>query len=616
MVSTGDSQFGRCCIEISVFPPLKMTIPASAEISTLTVCYNDWKETFQCSHLQPEIFRYFFGESHPLPCPLIRTVEGVLLNKDSPLTDVECRLYDFSQDFSIESFLFYKNPSLASKPIIDLFKAEGFDSLESFATLTPETLQSFNHALSSKSLQISEEQCVSLLHAASKRRHFVLHPFRATADEIPLTLGQKHERSWVINSKISLSDKASLIPSRLVEPKETSLSSLESLVHCIYQHFGHHVCKVTHIEGRGVEHEIHSGTNIANIPNGSHLRVFLKPLTEQREFIDYNEEQLVGLGPEDLPALAETLSNGGELTQKCIMRVLDHARKSLSALPNVVEAELPKDCKVVLVGDIHGQFYDLLQILQINGYPADDVAYVFNGDWVDRGRYSVEAVMLILLMFLKCPGRVYLNRGNHETRWCTADYGFSKELKDKYESSHRFLYNSFHTAFAYLPIATVVNRSAFVVHGGLPKNGSTLSINDINQENRVLELFPRDSLIESLLWSDPSAAAGVHPSYRGFGYEFGGDVTRSFLETNKLKVFIRSHEMVAQGWLSHHQDRLYTVFSCPNYQEQNNMGAVLVARIGSDGDLNPNELEPITFNRAIETFKRPQYFALGKCCIC
>jgi serine/threonine-protein phosphatase 5 len=222
-------------------------------------------------------------------------------------------------------------------------------------------------------------------------------------------------------------------------------------------------------------------------------------------------------------------------------------------------------------GDVHGQYYDLLNIWKINGNPAEDNPYVFNGDFVDRGSFSIEVILILFAWKLFCPTAVNLSRGNHETRNMNKLYGFEGEVTKKYDED---LYNLFCEAFCLLPLCHCINSKIFIVHGGLfSRDGVTLD--EVRKINRDCEP-PDEGLMTELLWSDPQPGLGRTPSKRGVGVAFGRDVTENFLKTNDLKLVIRSHEMKEEGYEIEHGGKLITVFSAPNYCDQmGNKGAFI-----------------------------------------
>ena len=185
--------------------------------------------------------------------------------------------------------------------------------------------------------------------------------------------------------------------------------------------------------------------------------------------------------------------------------------------------------EITVCGDTHGQYYDLLNIFKLNGNPSEENPYLFNGDFVDRGSWSVE-IMLTLCMWKVClPQHFFLSRGNHEAKSLTKMYGFEGEVKHKYDQK---TYDMFAQMFCYLPLCFVINKKVMVCHGGLfTKDGVKLS--DISKVDRVREP-PDEGLMSELLWSDPMDMNGRQPSKRGVACMFGPDVAARFLDENNL----------------------------------------------------------------------------------
>ena len=240
-----------------------------------------------------------------------------------------------------------------------------------------------------------------------------------------------------------------------------------------------------------------------------------------------------------------------------------------------------------ICGDTHGQFFDLLHIFEIGGFPSSNNPYLFNGDFVDRGSFSFETVFVLLALKLACPDGLYLLRGNHETRNMNRIYGFEGEIKFKYDMT---VMRHFTEVFNWLPLAAVISNndkihtlSVFVVHGGLSTNVTpdegervgALSLADINAVKRGREP-PEHGLMSDLLWSDPHDLLGKVPSKRGVGFSFGSDYTQEFLQKNNLQLLIRSHEVKEEGYIVEHSGKCITVFSAPNYCDQmGNKGAYI-----------------------------------------
>lgn len=263
---------------------------------------------------------------------------------------------------------------------------------------------------------------------------------------------------------------------------------------------------------------------------------------------------------------------------KYAVMIILAAKKIMDSLPNIVEVSVRAGDKITVCGDVHGQYYDLANaIFKQNGMPSASNPYVFNGDFVDRGSFSVEVILTLLAIKVWCPEAVHLTRGNHESQNMNRIYGFEGEVHAKYTET---VFNLFTELFQSLPLAYILDgssepngRKAFIVHGGLfSKDGVTLA--DINALNRNCE--PDSGLMAEMLWSDPQDANGWGPSKRGIGVAFGPDVTHRFLDNNGLDVVVRSHEMKEEGYEVAADGRLITIFSAPNYCDQmGNKGAFI-----------------------------------------
>eukprot|EP00850_Spirogloea_muscicola_P007462 SM000037S13597 [mRNA] locus=s37:799182:801573:- [translate_table: standard] len=250
------------------------------------------------------------------------------------------------------------------------------------------------------------------------------------------------------------------------------------------------------------------------------------------------------------------------------------------------------DAPVTLCGDIHGQFYDLKELFKVGG-DCPQTSYLFMGDFVDRGFYSVETFLLLLALKVRYPDRITLIRGNHESRQITqrelvehlmagsllqADeavpielripfmgplhvYGFYDECLRKYGSANVWRYCT--DIFDYLSLSALIENQIFGVHGGLSPSIRTLNevIRTIDRKQEV----PHDGAMCDLLWSDPEEIEAWGLSPRGAGYLFGGDVVSQFNHTNKIEVIARAHQLVMEGYKWMFNDQLVTVWSAPNY---------------------------------------------------
>ncbi|OZJ02822.1 Serine/threonine-protein phosphatase 4 catalytic subunit [Bifiguratus adelaidae] len=231
------------------------------------------------------------------------------------------------------------------------------------------------------------------------------------------------------------------------------------------------------------------------------------------------------------------------------------AREILVEESNVQRVDAP----VTICGDIHGQFWDLLELF-LKGGDCPDTNYLFMGDFVDRGFYSVETFLLLLALKVRYPDRITLIRGNHESRQITQVYGFYDECMRKYGSVNVWRYCC--EIFDYISLGAIIDDKVFCVHGGLSPSVNTLDqIRTIDRKQEV----PHDGPMCDLLWSDPDDIEGWGLSPRGAGYLFGKDVVESFLHTNDLTLIARAHQLVMEGYKEMFEGKIVTVWSAPNY---------------------------------------------------
>ncbi len=214
---------------------------------------------------------------------------------------------------------------------------------------------------------------------------------------------------------------------------------------------------------------------------------------------------------------------------------------------------------MTICGDIHGQFYDLVELFRIGG-TLPDTNYLFMGDYVDRGYYSLETVSLLVALKVRYPDRITILRGNHESRQITQVYGFYDECLRKYGNAN--VWNFFTDLFDYLPMTALVAGKIFCLHGGLSPSIDTLE--QARALDRVQEV-PHEGPMCDLVWSDPDERAGWGISPRGAGYTFGADITEQFNRANNLDLIARAHQLVMEGYQWGHNRGVVTIFSAPNY---------------------------------------------------
>lgn len=257
---------------------------------------------------------------------------------------------------------------------------------------------------------------------------------------------------------------------------------------------------------------------------------------------------------------------------------------------------------IKVCGDIHGQFYDLLRLFGFNGYPPNS-NYLFLGDYVDRGKQSIETISLLFALKIKYPENIFMLRGNHESSKINRIYGFYDECKKRYDKK---IWKLFSDTFNYLPIAAIIEGKIFCIHGGLsPKLFSLEQIQTIQRPTEI----PDDGLLCDLLWSDPNnKISGWRENDRGISYIFGIDVVDRFLLKFGFDLICRAHQVVEEGYQFFGKKQLVTIFSAPNYcGEFNNAGAIMnvdETLMCSFQALKPTDAKEIIFQEKSNFFKK------------
>merc|ERR1719324_331086 len=173
--------------------------------------------------------------------------------------------------------------------------------------------------------------------------------------------------------------------------------------------------------------------------------------------------------------------------------------------------------------DMHGQYFDLLRFMSDAGYPPES-NYLFLGDYVDRGKQSVETICLLFCYKAKHPENFFLLRGNHECASITRIYGFYDDCKRRYNIR---IWKGFCETFNRLPFCAVVDDKIFCVHGGLSPE-----LKNLDQIKRIARPtdVPDTGMVCDFLWADPDKEiSGWAESDRGVSYIFGPDVVQKFL---------------------------------------------------------------------------------------
>ena len=256
-----------------------------------------------------------------------------------------------------------------------------------------------------------------------------------------------------------------------------------------------------------------------------------------------------------------------DIKEKDCELIIKESYKLLLNDPVLIELKAP----LCICGDIHGQFYDLLRIFEILNYPPN-TNYLFLGDYVDRGKQSLETILLLLILKIKYPKNIYLLRGNHECEVVNRQYGFFDECKRRTSIK---IFKKFIDLFNVLPITALIENRILCMHGGLAYG--LKKVEELKIIRRPTDI-PDEGILCDLVWSDPSEELpdcwGTNE--RGISYTFSKDVVREFCEKNDLDLICRAHQVVEEGYEFFSDMRLVTIFSAPNYMgEFDNNGGIL-----------------------------------------
>lgn len=243
-------------------------------------------------------------------------------------------------------------------------------------------------------------------------------------------------------------------------------------------------------------------------------------------------------GKPDWKLIRDHLQKEGRISKENLIKLIDDCNRILKNEPNLIVLQDP----LTVVGDIHGQFYDLLKIFEVGGNP-ENTKYLFLGDFVDRGSFSIEVLILLYSIKINFPETVYFLRGNHECRQMTTFFNFRDECKYKYDQE---LYEIVMDSFDLMPLSCIVNGKFLALHGGI--SPELKNLDDIKRVDRFKEP-PRQGIFCDLLWSDPvdnddGICENVYRvnDVRGCSYFYGNDAVRKFLDDNQLISVIRAHE--------------------------------------------------------------------------
>ncbi|KAK7369731.1 hypothetical protein VNO80_11774 [Phaseolus coccineus] len=255
-----------------------------------------------------------------------------------------------------------------------------------------------------------------------------------------------------------------------------------------------------------------------------------------------------------------------QLTEAEIRQLCASSKEIFLSQPNLLELEAP----IKICGDVHGQYSDLLRLFEYGGYPPE-ANYLFLGDYVDRGKQSIETICLLLAYKVKYKENFFLLRGNHECASINRIYGFYDECKRRFNVR---IWKTFTECFNCLPVAALIDEKILCMHGGLSPDLKHLD--QIRNIARPIDV-PDHGLLCDLLWADPDKDLdGWGENDRGVSFTFGADKVVEFLEQHDLDLICRAHQVVEDGYEFFAKRQLVTIFSAPNYcGEFDNAGAMM-----------------------------------------
>lgn len=269
----------------------------------------------------------------------------------------------------------------------------------------------------------------------------------------------------------------------------------------------------------------------------------------------------------DIDKLIEKLYSCKPLKSKELIFIIEKSKEIISKENNVLEVQ----CPITICGDIFGRFHNLVELFNLGGrIPYTN--YIFMGNYINKGYYSIETLSLLLCLKIRYPKRIYLLRGNHECSQYSIIYGFYDECIRKY--GYPGIYNYFIDLFKYFPLAALIEGKILCLHSGL--SPSIKTIDDIKLINRVQDDYWEDDIFLGLLYNEPGDCSWFTPYSKGSGYIFGENISKEFCRVNGLDLIVRGSCYIPKGYKLMHDNKVCSICSSPNaYYRNDNEGAIM-----------------------------------------
>ena len=331
----------------------------------------------------------------------------------------------------------------------------------------------------------------------------------------------------------------------------------------------------------------------------NHIYIKTRKMKKIEEEIEEMYDRISRLKEKLIDSRKGEFCSNVKLSEREVISVIDKVYPIIEKEESMIELEPP----LYICGDIHGQFYDLLRVFEILKYPPES-KFLFLGDYVDRGKRSLECILLLLCLKIKYPSRIFLLRGNHESANINRMYGFYDECKRKVSLR---IYKKFCNLFNILPITALVGEKILCMHGGLAYD--LKNIDQLKTIKRPTEI-PEAGLLCDLVWSDPDESLYFDfctNKERGISVCFSKKKVEEFTKENDLDLICRAHQVVEEGFQFFANMKLITVFTAPNYMEEfDNNGGIL--EVNEDMICSLHVLKPDKSNISKKRWKKISRF--------